>query len=327
MKRYHFISVLRVLAMLSIVAGHICTFLDIYLFDLGGVGIYSFLAISGFLYGNRVIENTGKWLVSRVKRIMIPVWIWTILLFVLGMVIDTAHYDLLLCLFGVQGLPFFTPVSFEVYRPMAHTWFITVILLCYLMTALIGTEKTQGWVDHNKRVIFPALCLVQIVLVYFGFQIIFFNVFFAGYIIARLKDGKLNTRAVLSFLTMLMLGIIRIMWHRYGAENVFYNRIIVSWSGAAIGIFSLCFFEWFGSKVSMEKLSESKGWKYLDKLSFPIYIVHYCLLHGFLQVGQFTGNRAMQIALCIFFTEFSAVVLDKVNGIIEKHSNRLLGTY
>ena len=325
-KSYPFISILRVLAMISIVAGHLCSYFDVYLYDLGGVGVEIFLAISGYLYGQRLIKYKAKWLYGRLMRIMIPVWIWTVFLFLLGSIIDKPHFDLLPCLIGVQGTGFLTPFNLPIYRAMSHTWFVTTILICYLFTLVLCNEKGLSFVDKYKWQITIMSCIAQIILARIGFQIGYFIIFFTGFIIARLGKSDISKRALLSFIAMFILGATRILLH--GLENWFYNSVIAIWSAGAIGIFSLCFFEWLGTKwsASVEKIANLAVWKYLDKVSYPIYIVHYCFLHGFLDVANMAVNPMLQLLLCLVLTGFSAAVLEKTTEIVRKRRDDLIKT-
>jgi peptidoglycan/LPS O-acetylase OafA/YrhL len=316
-KRYSFISLLRVLAMISIVAGHLCSYFNIYLYDLGGVGVEIFLAISGYLYGRRIIEDKREWIKSRALRIMIPVWIWTVFLFILGCVIDEPHFDLLPCLIGIQGACFITPWNPPIYPAMSHTWFITAILVCYLITIALCSKKGHSVVDKYKWIIFAASCVAQIILARFGFQIAYFIIFFFGFVIARLDQKHIGRRAVLSFAAMIALGVTRILLH--GLENWFYNSVVALWSAGAIGVFSLCFFEWSETKrvTFFENIAKSILWKYLDIVSYSVYIAHYCYLHGFFSVDHLIESKPMQLLLMLLFTIISAIALERLTALID----------
>lgn len=56
-QKNHSISIIRVLAMLSIVLGHICTWKGINTYQLGAIGVEVFLFISGYLYGKKRIDH------------------------------------------------------------------------------------------------------------------------------------------------------------------------------------------------------------------------------------------------------------------------------
>lgn len=55
------ISFIRVLAMFSIIVGHLCTAYNINTFQFGSIGVEIFLFISGFLYGNYQADSWLKW--------------------------------------------------------------------------------------------------------------------------------------------------------------------------------------------------------------------------------------------------------------------------
>lgn len=83
MKRNSFnpsISIIRVIAMLSIVFAHICTWADINTYQLGSIGVEIFFFISGYLYGNKQLPDKKQWMLQRIRRVMLPFWILTAVL-------------------------------------------------------------------------------------------------------------------------------------------------------------------------------------------------------------------------------------------------------
>ena len=62
MKNFDFrISFVRVLAMLSVILGHWCSFAGIYTYQLGGIGVQIFIFLSGYIYGQKDIPNIMAW--------------------------------------------------------------------------------------------------------------------------------------------------------------------------------------------------------------------------------------------------------------------------
>lgn len=66
------ISVLRVLAMSSVVACHILQGLDNPWAWILNVGVQVFLVMSGYLYGHKQIGDWKQWFVKRFQKLYIP---------------------------------------------------------------------------------------------------------------------------------------------------------------------------------------------------------------------------------------------------------------
>ena len=73
------ISILRVVGMFSIVFCHFFSWLGFsFLSQFLNFGVYLFLFISGFLYANKNIAEPRKWFLTRLKKILVPYYIFAI---------------------------------------------------------------------------------------------------------------------------------------------------------------------------------------------------------------------------------------------------------
>lgn len=79
------LQMIRILSMLSIVLCHLVQEVnDATIAKMGqffNVGVYVFLFLSGWLYGNKRIGDFGNWLLARVKRVLVPMWLFLVPLF------------------------------------------------------------------------------------------------------------------------------------------------------------------------------------------------------------------------------------------------------
>ncbi len=252
---YPFISLLRVLAMISIVAGHWCSYADIYLYDLGGIGVEVFLAISGFLCGKKRINNYKVWIKRRFFRVLMPVWIWAIILFIANVFVGKYVFSLLFSCVGLTGIHFITPFSIGGCSGMEHTWYITVILLCYLLTFFL--EKYYDRIEKHIVIVFLTLMFLQIAMTAIGVQICYFILFFAGYFIGR-KNVEFTKKLLIgSVVSSLLVGTVRVLCSALSFENRFYDMVIARWSMAFIGfaalvIFWLCISRAFPNDCQLE---------------------------------------------------------------------------
>lgn len=142
-----FINYLRVFAVISIL---LCHYMpessNVYLqmsAQFFNIGVNIFIIISGFCLGLQgEITDVKLWYRKRLKRIYIPYWIFLFSLSVVYIIkkIKFNFLNWLSCILGIQG------ANVGVWGA-DHTWFITAILICYLVTPLIS----KGF--HRKRMI------------------------------------------------------------------------------------------------------------------------------------------------------------------------------
>lgn len=81
------IQMVRILSMVSIILCHLVQELNNITIaktaQFFNVGVYIFLFLSGWLYGQKNIQNISEWFIGRVKRVLIPMWIFILFLFVI----------------------------------------------------------------------------------------------------------------------------------------------------------------------------------------------------------------------------------------------------
>ena len=146
--RHSDITVLRVVSMLMIVLCHIVryyTFIPGHsiLAQILDVGVFTFLLISGYLYGLKRRRKFGTFILSRALRIGVPV-ILTLVIDVLALWFffdERYSFATILCyLFNLQGLAL---VAWDLFNScfvqiqnLGPLWFASVIMLCYCILPL-----------------------------------------------------------------------------------------------------------------------------------------------------------------------------------------------
>lgn len=145
------ISILRVIAMLMIV---ICHVIGYYTFIPGhnhlgqffNVGVEIFIFISGYLYSNKDIHFTWNFYWKRYKKLCIPSIVWGFL--ILCMTKFEAWKEFPVIILNLTGLNFLKDNwgLLHEFPGMGHTWFLTVIFMCYLMLPMLHRMKsiTEG---------------------------------------------------------------------------------------------------------------------------------------------------------------------------------------
>lgn len=141
------ISCCRVVSMLMIVLCHIVgryTFIPGHgvLGNILDVGVYTFLAMSGYLYGSRTVRNYRIWLRKRVVAVVFPAWVMSVSVIVAEFLAGKQNgpFTIVTYLLGAQGLGFVFPRfyrHFSEIQVLGPLWFITVIMLSYCMLPLL----------------------------------------------------------------------------------------------------------------------------------------------------------------------------------------------
>ena len=308
------ISIIRVLAMISIIVGHWLTMKEINHFQFGAIGVQVFLFISGWLQSEKQIVNFPKWFLSKAKRIMLPYYIGLVLIIVLRFFlhIGTSKAAILIHAINLQGLS--KLISFAdvpVITGYGHTWFLTILAICYLLTACLKRfSGIDGAVRRNRKVWFIISILVQIVLMYLGIQIGGLLCYFYGYYIKHEESPEKSAFMVLTVI-MLLSTALRFLVYVYSHESIAYN-VIFTWSFIALGIWlsllGMLICERFREKSY--HIATSKAWRFLDLASYPLFLMHYMFLKGDLSVEKWVPNNSLfQVLLFIVLSTLGAGVV------------------
>lgn len=101
------LSLLRVLAMGSIVVCHILQTLGNNWAWVFTIGVQVFLVLSGYLYGHKVINKWIPWFISRLKKLYIPYIIFVLFFLVLYSITGLQEVNVkgaMVYVFGLQGI-------------------------------------------------------------------------------------------------------------------------------------------------------------------------------------------------------------------------------
>lgn len=313
------ISIIRVLAMISIIIGHWCNWMHINLYQFGGIGVEIFLFISGYLYSNKKL-NKG-WLKSRWIKLLPPVWIMAAIVSVFYF-FKYPFKDVIIRLFlyltGFQGIGFiFNSIQLPGFEGLGQTWFITVILFCYVCLSLVKKIEQKYNLDIIISHYHLALIISIIVLTfvnYLGIQLSYLLQFFIGYYAGKIYEtkNKAKTWVNITFISLL-LGVFRILTHRAIDGTILYDNVIATLSFNVISIWIILSVVILldRNKVTTKLVANSKIWKHFDNLSYYLYISHYPFIVGPYAVWNFLDSKF----LCtLFFILISLIMAELLFG-------------
>lgn len=161
------LDALRLSAMLLVTLQHGLSALDRYDLtspggvNLGQAGVAIFCAISGYLAFRRDDEAPGRWLWARLAQIFPAYWLAMLFSFMVTWVFQVKPFTAAQFVSQMLGLGYFTH-GWELVNVVS--WFISLILLCYLIATLAKWLRAPAYV-------LGAASLVAWVLVYMRWEI------------------------------------------------------------------------------------------------------------------------------------------------------------
>lgn len=306
MQRDKKIQLLRIVAMFMIVACHLVQEYNSNILSMTAqffnVGVYVFLLISGFLYGSKEIGSFSKWFSKRMIKLLIPVYIFMIFVFVLDFLLlgNFSVEKIFVYLFNLQGV-------FGGIQGAGHLWFLTTIMFCYALVPLFSIIKKQKR-DNLYSGIFVTIILVMAVIFsfvygYIGQQLFYILIFALGYLFGpKLKKMSSANWFLLCGVICLMF-VLRLAIRKVADSTVLYDIIVTSITHIII---SLCL---FAATFKINPKIKGKILNKLDFMSYYIYIVHYIFMVGPLRLMGVTSNMVVNTILTIIASYVAAEVL------------------
>lgn len=118
------------------------------------VGVEVFFIISGFLYGQKEIDNTIDFYKKRMIKIIFPVWIY-LLFFTAFMFVVNRSY--------VSGRNIYNAFWGSVpYKGLEHLWFVPYIMFCYFITPLLEIIRKRTAKNKSSINVFLFLAFIFI---------------------------------------------------------------------------------------------------------------------------------------------------------------------
>lgn len=308
-----FITYFRVFGVICILLCHLVQESSIgyiqMLAQFFNVGVDIFIIISGFCFGLQgEIADWRKWYKKRIKRIYIPYEIFLIVLAVVYLIVGKSFNfeNWLSCILGAQG------ANVGVLGA-DHTWFITAILLCYLVTPVLSVfdfEKKQ--VSNIAIIIFGIIPFVlsfipMRVFHTIGVMVCYYSI---AYIAGRkYQNGYQSYHGHLwqYILGLIVLFAIRILGKIFMDGSLMYDCNIVSYTQVLIAFCMLAIFSILFSKVKV-----TVGIKWLGNISYEIYLYHYMFIVGPLSFFTIIDNWSLASILSVGCAIIMAYIMNMV---------------
>ena len=184
MKQFDFIRLARFLSVISIFFCHVFQYHNNFLAFHLNTAVFVFLFISGFLFGDRHIDDTVVFFKKRFKRLLAPYYVFIIFLVILYLLLRPSDISVMRVIKNLLCVQWFAPGI-----PMAgHLWYITAIVICYLFTPIL--QKASNSFKLYHAVIFFFMLSVLTVLLDYNFICLY------AYVIGYFTSKKLVKRDI-----------------------------------------------------------------------------------------------------------------------------------
>lgn len=312
MKKDFVIQITRIVAMFMIIICHLIQGGNKYIrmtAQFFNVGVFVFIFISGYLYGVKEIKNPKKWLVDRFFKIMIPVYIFMI--FIFGLQIFVLHnfemkyifiylFDLQFVFGGVLGAQ--------------HLWFLTVIMICYIITPILYKNKEK--LLKNYKIILLVIAILAVLLSFvrqeIGRTFMYILLYVSAYVYRNTKKDKKKSK-ILLVISIITIFAIRIVARMFWDGTVFYDTIIVCFTQIllAYNIY------WFLNEIFKDiEIKNNDIINHLDTISYYVYITHMIFMTGPVRTMGMTANILVNSVISVGLTWITGVVLYKLTNFI-----------
>lgn len=299
------ISWLRGFGAILIVLCHFFQSLDNELCLLFNVGVQMFFFISGFLFGKKEILNVWSWLVRRAKRVLVPYFILVtfLLIFLITVDPDLIHKGYLNYYLNFQGFDLF--LGGGRITGLNHLWFITFIVLCYLMTPLLQ------WIDKKSPWLYIIVIFGCVGWRYLPYCSLanWTTCYVVGYVLSK---RNLIFRPFILWLSILSsLGMALLFnwdyFYPYSHYYVIWHYII----GISICVLTLNMFNAIRGLVKVPSLIKT-----LDDYSYEIFLVNFIPLVGEFSLIHYGPTLDVNILLIICLIVCLAILLKYISNII-----------
>ena len=309
------ISFIRLLSLLMIISCHIMQYYDIELAWWFNVGVQIFLCISGFLYGQKNINNTTDFYNKRLKKILIPYY----LVFIpFGMIEFIFARDVFDIKDFAKGL-----VLYSTIEGAGHLWFIPTILMCYFITPLLQDYRDKYITDKKAIVNFFMVGIITTSVVIQGFTNFtpaWICCYVIGYVLGiNKKNGYIGEKTL-----VLITGIIAIAGNAIQIYCDYIANIdftgfgtIKNYNHVMLGVFIFMLLKLVFEGIDLTGIGKLLNLS--DEYSFEMYLVHQLLILGPFSLLALTGNVMVNILIMLFSICTLTLLLKKV----EKAVNRM----
>lgn len=284
------ISIVRILAMASIVLCHILQAYGNPLAWRFNVGVQIFLVKSGYLYGHKEINNWFSWLWQRFKKLYIPCFLYC------AVALTVLHF------FAGQEIGWLNYITISAVDGISHLWFMKAIFLCYAITPLLSYLRRWTVLIYVMLIIsgIAEFGYFHIAQEYFSWVWLYSM----GYFFPMLKDSyKRYVWIAFGVFAILVTIYLQFPHDRNMADLWHYV------CGLAFCIIPIQLIRFSRYSTIIKKL---------DSYSFHVYITHHIYLVGPLSLVPLFSSAWIAVPAILCLIAISAVALKFISDSVVK---------
>lgn len=314
------ISYLRAISMIMIITCHILQGLNNRWAFWINVGVQIFFFISGFLYGKKEIKNISDFYKSRVEKIFVPY----IIVLTIGLLLERVFLNKKYSFYSIFGNYLGFGGFCGCIEILTHTWFISYILLCYLLIPVFQKMLAKKLFRNNLYYFMIVCIFIQLLQ---EFQVLsinscWINNFLFGYFYSRCCKSRKEKIIFETSITMLFIIVIPFAFIYQENIEIYktFPNILNSHSGVIIQYGHVL----LGSVlfIYLYKLFDNFNMKYntlldfFDKYSFYIYLVHQIFILNSFSILYLTDNITINIILIFVLSFLFGMMVKRLNNIV-----------
>ena len=334
------ITLVHIFGMIMILFCYI--FQKIGLYALGEIciiGVPLFFFVSGYLCGRKPINNSGKWLLKKALRVLLPYLLFVWCVFAIHEIANTEEVSLYQwlvsssCLHGIYNYAYWRMdllgIHYAAVPGTGHFWYVTIIMLCYLMTPLLQKFRETSLNRVGKILVTLAAIALMCGTIFLGFQLAYFLIYTAGFFTGAKKvrtDGKYY---IIITCLMIVITFLRFLLKVWIDGSDFYDRTFVLINNGVLAIWLFYTAYFLQSKMPKVFSVFNVGVvHFFEKISYFVYLTHYIFLQGGLATTNYISNIPLAILVAMLLTFVTAVTLwvitDKLIPLLfQKQQNKL----
>lgn len=310
------ISVIRILAFISIITCHIMQYYDCVLAWWFNVGVQVFLCLSGYLYGRKEIADDIAFYKKQFIKILVPYYLVIII-------------AILAQLFFARDIITVSRVvkAFLVYGTLkdgGHLWFVSTILMCYFLTPFFNRINERILSSNHKEfcvILCFALLSVTVELFLSYFNPAWIACFYIGSVIGKnevMQGIKPIVYKVLIYALAVCLVSIQILvsyvlkLELTGTINSIFV-VLCDYGHAFLGLSIFLLLSDVLKNVDIPK-ALMKPICFLDSISYEGYLIHQFFIFGAFSLFNIIEMPILSSIIVYILTFILASVLKVASG-------------
>lgn len=314
------ISTIRAIATLMIISCHVMQGYNHFLAWWINVGVHIFLFMSGFLLAHSDYTNKLVFLKKRLKRILIPYWLFLLL------VLPIFYYYTGSLNIGLKQIPKYLigTIGFNInVTGIEHLWFLSLIIYCYVTAIFLSYLRNIS-------------CRLSASVFYLGLGAFFYILhrletatwipfsyaagiatFVLAFFISCRYQGQIPRKLVIGLgLTTAVTTLIRIYFEHLSPVNKLPVRY-VPWSKFFLGSFLFVTMYLLFSKINWETLPKTAtAIRTLAFYSYEIYLTHQIFILGPFSLLNLTSLKIVNLLVIAVLVTVSTVFLKWLSELV-----------